>query len=449
MIGRFTLEQYARRAHAAAAEGDPSHFDKAITTLQTAAIRHDNANAWLEVAVLRTHNDGKNSILEALARARQCDESITTTALYEALALVCGDVPQQHITETALRAFTAGGVAALIAGEAVIESAPRIAARCAEAISPEDLPVSLTSRAWRLRARTAKSIGEGHAAWQIAIRHAHYIDRQRYLLQYTSELLSAGALTLAKQQFTTLQQLGDLPPALEVQAQVLLARIEYASGNPDKAWNLIQKTNYLHAERAVRDEGILLQADIAAYQDHPDLEAQLLLILVADHPHLFDRYIATLRNIEAYEDVLNALANAPTEIPERVMLLAQAEYAYASGDTHNASSIASELFEQYGCIGSAYVLAQIAVTLGSYEEALERYVHITHAAPDKPEALPACVEALYLNESVRVLSEREVRRLARYVLQIVEPFSEEAHIAERALAQLEMERTASSEYLVN
>src|SRR5690625_2667316 len=166
MIGRLTLEQYARRAHAAAAQGDHSHFSKAIHSLQHAAQRHDNAHAWLEIGVLRTGEGTKMDVQDALERATLSDSTITEHPLFQALTLHTGTLTQSAATNAAHTACKAGGVSALIAGASILTIAPRIATRCAHAISPEQLPISLVSRAWRLRAQAASTRGESHAAWQ-------------------------------------------------------------------------------------------------------------------------------------------------------------------------------------------------------------------------------------------------------------------------------------------
>lgn len=450
MIGRLTLEQYARRAHAAAAEGDHSHFSDAIHSLKRAAQRHDNAHAWLEIAVLLTGEGTPEAVRDALERAERSDETITNEALFPALLLHAGALDQGDATKAAHTASAAGGVAALIAGESILPIAPRLAARCAAAISPDSLPVSLISRAWRLRAQTAPNRGEAHAAWQFAIRQAHYADRQRYLLQYTSELLQVGALHAAKKQFTTLQQFGQLPPAEATHAQLLLARIQYASGNIHEAHLLVTNADFNVAEEPVRDEAQLLRADIAQALGNPREEAELLAPLLAQHAHLLSRYVHALQASEQTAAAVATLEAAGDRASANDLELAHAEHALACGDTFLAEQLAEHVFEQTGATAAAFILAHIAETTGGYETAIERYVHITHHAPDSAEAVTASVRALELHAvAPGHLVERDIRRLAKRVLTHADEWSSERAVAENALRALEHDRTVDQEYFVN
>lgn len=446
MIGRLTLEQYARRAHVAAAEGDHSHFHAAVRSFESAASKHHSAHAWLEIALLRTEMGEPAEVAYARQRALQCDSAIAKEPLYQALGLVLHEVPEADTHRVVLAACEAGGSAALLAGEHVLHLAPRLAERCRKALSPNDVPVSLVSRVWRLRAQTARTPGEAHAAWQYAIRETHFAGRQRYLLEYTHELLQAGALSLAKKQFTTLQQLGTLPDELAVNAQVLLARIQFASGNPREAHLLLRTTNLAVGSTPVQHEATLLHADIARELGDSASEAHHLGTLLTAYPELTERYVHALRENGNYAGALAALAATPTT---DLHILVEAEYAYHHGDYARAEELAQGLWSRTGAVPAALLVAEVSAATGALSEAVKAYHHVVLHAPGSPDAVHAASELLLLHEQAGVLSERDVRQLAKHVLAGAEPWSGEAQTAERVLAALEQHRLAAAEYLVN
>ena len=449
MIGRLTLEQYARRAHVAAAEGDHSHFHAALSSFESAASKHHSAHAWLEIALLLTEMGESHEVAHARHRALQCDPTIANEPLYRALGLFLHEVAESDTHDVVLAACAAGGSAALIAGEHVLAHAPRLAQRCAKALSPNAVPISLVSRVWRLRAQTANTPGEAHAAWQFAIRETHFAGRQRYLLQYTHELLQAGALSLAKKQFTTLQQLGSLPDELAVNAQVLLARIQFASGNPHEAHMLLRTTNLTVGSEPVQHEATLLHADIARVLGDSATEAHHLGTLLHAHPELTERYVHALRENGNYAAALSALQQHPGAVAPDLHLLVEAEYAYHHGDHAYALELAHDVFERSGSVQAALLIAQSEEAVGGFTEAAHFYHHVVLHAPATADALHAASELLRLHEHADVLSERDVRQMAKHVLGAAEPWSPEAEAAERAVLQLERARQDEAEFLVN
>lgn len=450
MIGRSTLEQYARRAHLAAAKGDRSDFYEAIRSFEVAASDHQSANAWLEIALLLTGMGDLEEVEDALACARYCNPDIIFNLQYEVLMLLTDpDLPLEVAHQTVLKASRVGGTAALLAGEHALSYAPRLALRCSKALSPDDVPISLVSRVWRLRAQTATSTGEAHAAWQIAIREANLVGRQRYLLESTHHLLRAGALDSAKQQFATLQQHGSLPNNLAVYAQVLLANIQFASGNPEKALELLRTTNISVGTAAAQSEAALLHADIAHTYGDSATEAQYLSQLVSSQPDLTERYVEALRASGNYREALTVLYTHTETTSSDLLEEVEAEFAYLQGNYSDAETIAQELHERTGSASATLLLARIAESYGALHEASEYYRHIVVRCYGSSMGLLAASEVLRINELIGNLASSDAMHYAWHIIMEADPWSPELEIANRVYTQISQELNTTDELLIN